>query len=194
MSTIVVGHFEHVEQRENALAELARQGFGNEEFGPYYLNPPGQHGLRRFGGDVSSDEGASEAGKGAAAAAAIGGAAGLAIGSVAGPVGALAGAGVGAYVGSLAGALRGTHEPHPEDATVEHPVEPPAGPAIAVCVDRSGSEQSAVAVLRHCNASQIERVSGTWADSECQDCDPRQPTEVLFKREPGTTPPPHIEP
>ena len=193
MSTIVVGHFEHVEQRDSALAELSRQGFAADEFGPYYLNPPGQHGLRRFGGDVSSDEGASTAGKGAVKAAAIGGAAGLAIGSIAGPVGALAGAGVGAYVGSLAGALGETHEPHAENATIEHPVEPPAGPAISVCVDRPGSEASAAGVLRQFNARQIERASGLWADGEWQDYDPRKPTEILYKSVPGTTPPPDVE-
>lgn len=194
MSTIIVGHFEHVEQRDSAVAALARQGFTGDEVSAFFLNPPGQHGLRRFGGDTSSDEGASSAGKGATAAAVVGGAAGLAIGSVAGPIGALAGAGVGAYVGSLAGALGKTHEPHIEDATAEHPVVPPGGPAIAVCVDRSGSEAGAVDVLKDHNARQIEREHGTWADGEYIDCEAHTPAEVLFSRAPGTIPQPRAEP
>ena len=194
MSTIIVGHFEHVEQRDSAVAALARAGFSGDEVSAFYLNPPGQHGLRRFGGDTSSDEGASSAGKGATTAAVVGGAAGLAIGSVAGPIGALAGAGVGAYVGSLAGALGKTHEPHVEDATAEHPVVPPGGPAIAVCVDRGGSESSAVDVLKEHNARQIERERGTWVDGECVDCEVNTPAEVLFSRASRTIPPPHVEP
>ena len=71
MSTIIVGHFEHVEQRDSAVAALAQAGFAADEVSPFYLNPPGQHGLRRFGGDTASVEGASSAGKGATAAAAI---------------------------------------------------------------------------------------------------------------------------
>ena len=194
MSTIIVGHFEHVEQRDSAVAALAQAGFAADEVSPFYLNPPGQHGLRRFGGDTASDEGASSAGKGATAAAAVGGADGLAIGSMAGPIGAIAGAGVGAYVGSLAGALGKTHEPKLENATAEHPVAPPGGPAIAVCVDRAGCEASAIDILKDHDARQIEREQGTWADGECIDCEALTPAEILFSRPHESIPTPRAEP
>ncbi|MCK0508354.1 hypothetical protein [Aromatoleum anaerobium] len=181
MSSIIVGHFAQAEQLEQARAAIAARDFAADEYSSYYLNPPGQHGLLRFGGDSASDEGASEAGKGAATAALIGGAAGLAIGSVGGPIGALAGAGVGAYVGSLAGALGRTHSAHPEQASVEHPAEPPAGPVLCVRVDRPGSEAVAVSVLTDCGARQIERASGTWAEGDWQDYDPRRPVEILYR-------------
>jgi len=87
MSSIIVGHFEQAEQLEQARAAIAARDFATDEYSSYYLNPPGQHGLRRFGGDSASDEGASEAGKGAATTALIGGAAGLALGSIGGPIG-----------------------------------------------------------------------------------------------------------
>lgn len=188
MSRIVVGHFQHAEQRDEALAALARAGFSPDEYGWFYLNPPGQHGLRMLGGDSASDEGASESGKGAGTAAAIGGAAGLAVGSLGGPIGALAGAGVGAYIGSLAGALGRTHHPHVHEGTVQHPVEPPAGPAISVCVDRPGSEQTAIEILKAANARQIERGNGIWADGEWQDYDPREPMDIVSRQD--SVPPP----
>ncbi len=187
MSTIVAAHFEQPEQLDRAVQELKAQGFSEQEYAVYYLNPPGQHGLTPIGGDVHSDEGAEEAGKGAVTGATLGGAVGLAVGGAVGmaaggialPVGLLAGAGVGAYTGSLVGALGKTHEPNPEEASREHPIEPPAGPMLAVCVDRAATETLAIMILNQAGAREIERSEGRWVDGEWLDFDPRRPAETI---------------
>lgn len=186
MSTIVAGHFDHIEQAQQALQELARRDFDAADYACYYLNPPGQHALFPLGGDAAADEGARDAAKGAAAGAALGGAAGLAAGSLGGPVGALAGAGVGAYVGSLAGAVASTHSPREGAADAEHPAERPGGPMVAVCADRPGAEAAAITILGASGAREIERAQGAWRDGGWADYDPRVPTETLLRDEPAT--------
>lgn len=186
MTTIIAGHFENVDQLQDAVGQLGRQGFAPSDFATYFLNPPGQRGLYWLGGDAPSDQGTTGAGKGAAVGGAVGGTAGLAVGSIGGPIGALAGAGVGAYVGSLIGALSRMHEPEPDKATVEHPAEPPGGPMIAINVDRPGAEAAAIGILGRCGAVQINRANGTWQAGEWTDYDPRQPIDVLLQRKPGT--------
>lgn len=192
MATIVAGHFEHVEQLQKALELLAEQGFSKHDYATYYLNPAGQHGLFWLGGDARSDEGSRDAGKSAAVGAVVGGTTGVAagtttglmVGSIGGPIGALAGAGVGAYLGALIGALKGLHAPEPEQASVEHPVEPMGGPMVAIHAGTPGSDGTAIVILERCGAQQISRAQGTWKEGEWIDFDPRAPID-LIKRDPA---------
>lgn len=185
MSTIITGHFDHIEQLQEAVRRLQAEGYTEDDYEAYFLNPPGQHGLYKLGGDAPSDEGSRDAGKGAAAGALMGGAAGLAIGSLAGPIGALAGSGVGAYIGAFAGALNKANAPHPEHASTDRPAEHAGGPMMAVNVDRPGSETTVVAIFTQANANCINRGTGEWVDGEWRDFDPRQPLHVVYQREPS---------
>ncbi|HKO88430.1 MAG TPA: hypothetical protein VJU83_07930 [Burkholderiales bacterium] len=186
MSQIVAGWFSTHDQAEEAMAALARAGFVASEYESFYLAPPGQHGSVPFGDEVHHDEGASEVGGGAVKGAAVGGVLGLAAGAAVaaataplGPAAVVAGAGIGAYVGSLAGAVNKTHDGELEEASVEEPVERPAGALVAVCVDRGGSEAQAIATLRAQGAGGVEKAEGEWRDGHWQDFDARVPPHVL---------------
>jgi hypothetical protein len=192
MSTIIAGRFSDIDRVNAALAALPTEGFAREEYAGYYVAPPGEHGLLPLGGDAHSDEGAREAGSGAAVGAVTGGAAGTVVGGAAGaaagapiggPVGAVVGAGIGAYVGSLVGALRKTRPGRREHADTEEPVERAGGAMIAVCVDRPGAENKAIALLERHDADEIERAHGDWRDGGWQDFDPRVPTETVRKKD-----------
>ncbi|CAL94406.1 hypothetical protein [Azoarcus olearius] len=184
MATIIAGHFDHVEHLNEAIRLLEGQGFGPGDYASFYLNPPGQHGLYMLGGDAAADQGSDGAGKGAAAGAAIGGGVGMVVGAIGGPIGALAGSGVGAYLGALAGALSQTTDPEPAAATKDVPAEPPGGPMLAIHVDQPGQEATAIAILGHSMARQIDRANGTWTDGTWTDFDPREPVVTLLKRQP----------
>ncbi|HEX4326600.1 MAG TPA: hypothetical protein VH105_07255 [Burkholderiales bacterium] len=179
MSHIIAGRFDTTAQVAAVLTELDAAHLTRGEFASYYVNPPGQHGLYALGGDEFADAAARHAGGGAATGATIGGAAGLAIGGVAaavspeaGAVAALAVGSVGAYVGSFLGALNKL-----EDGSTlpETPAEAGAGPMVAICVDRPGTEQIARATLQRHGARAIERVDGRWEDGDWKDFDPRVP-------------------
>lgn len=179
MSHIVAGRFETTSQVLAVLTELNAAHFTRQEFASYYVNPPGQHGLHPLGGDEFADSHARHAGSGAASGAALGAGAGIVLGSVtaviapeAGAVAALAAGGVGAYVGSLIGALNKLEDGSEVPAV---PTEPGAGPMVAICVDRPGTEQIARATLHRHGASAIERVEGRWEDGDWKDFDPRLP-------------------
>jgi hypothetical protein len=184
MAKLVVGRFENINGVERALAVLPRAGFAREEFGTFYVAPPGQHQLYPIGGDAHSDQGARDAGAGAAAGVAMGGATGLAVGALAAAVlpfipiaGVLATAGIGAYAGSLMGALSKTRDADESEATPEHPVEQPGGPRVAVRVDRPGTESLAIEVLERVGAKEIAHGEGEWHARLWQDYDPRVPPE-----------------
>ena len=186
MSQIVAGWFPTLEQAEDAMSALARAGFVASEYETFYVAPPGQHGNLPLQDEIHHDEGASEVGGGAVQGAALGGVVGLAAGAAVaaaaaplGPAAVVAGAGIGAYVGSLAGAVRKTHDGELEDATLEEPVERPAGALVAVCIDRAGSDAQAIATLRAQGAAGIERAEGEWREGHWQDFDARVPPQLI---------------
>lgn len=186
MTQIVAGWFATNEEAQDALTALRRAGFGEDEYSSFYIAPPGQHGDLPLNDEVHHDEGAKHSGEGAVKGAAVGGAVGLAAGVAAavisgplGPAAAIAGAGIGAYVGSLAGAVRETHDGDLDEATIEEPVERPAGAMVSVRADRSGSEAQAIATLRAQGALGIELAEGEWRDGRWEDFDPRVPPQLI---------------
>ena len=190
MAKLIVGRFDNIDDVKRVLEALPRAGFARDEFGTFYVTPPGQHQLYPIGGDAHSDQGAREAGTGAAAGAAMGGATGLALGALAAaalpfiPIaGVLAAAGIGAYTGSLMGALSQTRKADEVEATPEHPVERPGGPRVAVRVDRAGTEPVAIEVLERFGAQDVSHAEGEWHARLWQDFDPRVPPERVDEKD-----------
>jgi hypothetical protein len=186
MTRIVAGWFPTSEDADRAKHALAAAGFSSNEYDSFYLAPPGQHGGQPLQDEIHHDEGAKETGEGAVKGAAIGGAVGLAAGVAAavvsgplGPAAAVAGAGIGAYVGSLAGAVNKAQDGDLDDATLEEPVERPAGAMVAVRIDREGGEQRAVDALRSVGAAGIETAEGSWRDGHWEDFDPTAPPHLI---------------
>ena len=181
MAKIVAGRFSDLAGAEAVLKALPGEGFQRSEFESFFVTPPGQHATFPVGGDSYSDEGAKEAGGGALRGVLIGGAIGLVAGMAAYIVfnqliTILAGIGLGAYVGSVIGALSKTRSGNPLRATIEHPVERPSGPMVAIRVDRPGSETKAVETLQRYGAQNIERTEGNWQAGDWKDFDPRMPS------------------
>ena len=195
MSTIIVGRFETQADADRALQALAGAGFQSGEYGSFYLNPAGQHATYPIGGDAHHDEGTKASGKTATAGGAIGGVAGVALGTAAGAAvgpaptaaGAIAGAGVGAYVGSLAGGLAGAHSGDAQQASREEPVERASGVMVTVCVDRSGTQDTALQVLRDHGALDLACATGEGLAGSWVDFDPRR-TPQLIDAPPGEGP------
>ena len=195
MSVIFAGRFQAQAEADRAKEALRSAGFRSDEISSFYLNPAGQHASYPIGGDAHHDEGTKDSGKTAVAGGAIGGAAGVALGTVAAAASepgftaaaAVAGAGVGAYVGSLVGAMAGMHAGDPQQASAAEPVERAAGVMVAICVDRQGTAQSALHVLRTHGAIEIERATGEWRDGSWADFDPRR-TPQFVDEPPGTAP------
>jgi hypothetical protein len=186
MAHIVAGWFPTQEQAEAAMRALARAGFNDNEYDSFYIAPPGQHGDQPLHDEVHHDEGSKDTGEGAIKGAAVGGALGLAAGGVVaavsaplGPAAVVAGAGIGAYVGSLAGAMNRAHDGDLEDATLEEPVERPAGAIVSICADRVGSAEQAIDTLRIQGAGAIEMAEGEWREGRWQDFDPRVPPKLV---------------
>ena len=187
MSKIIAGRFETQSEADRAFAALADAGFQRDEYGSFYLTPAGQHAMYPVGGDAHHDEGTKESGKTALAGGAIGGATGAVLGTAVGAamdagftaIGAVAGAGVGAYVGSLAGALSGTRSGDPDKATRDEPVERASGVMVVVRVDRDGTRDAAVRVLRAQGALEVEQAIGEWRDGTWADFDPRRMTDII---------------
>jgi len=185
MATLITGRFEDVDGVERAIAALHSAGFRREQFGTFYVAPPGQHDKLPLGGDALHDAGTEDSGRGAAAGAAVGGGAGIALGAVAavalpvvGLAAVLAGAGLGAYVGSLMGAMSQVKDVPVEAATTERPVEQPGGVRIAVDVDGT-DETVALRALESSGAKDIARAEGIWEAREWKDYDPRVPPEPI---------------
>lgn len=180
MSKLIAGRFETQAAADAATAALAGAGFRPDEYGSFYMTPPGQHAQYPIGGDAHHDEGSKHSGKTAAVGGIVGGVAGLAAGGLAAaagapglaPAAAIAGAGVGAYAGSLAGGLSGARAGDPAQASPEEPVERPSGVMVAVCVDREGTHDTAVDVLRSQGARDVEEAEGDWRDGTWADFDP----------------------
>lgn len=83
MAQLITGRFDDVHQVERALNALADAGFEREDYGVFYVGPPGQHDRHPIGGDSLHDAGTTNSGTGAAAGAAVGAGAGIALGAIA---------------------------------------------------------------------------------------------------------------
>lgn len=183
MSRIIAGRFDKTLDADAALDALGREGFMRDEIDTFCVSPPGQHAMTPVGGDAPyAREGSRHAGMGAVMGAVLGGLVGMLIGFLVGrdygAVVILLGAGLGAYVGSFLGAMRKVRGGRRSQASVEHPVEPKAGRMIAVKVDRAGSEQRAVKVLREFGARDLGRAEGVWRNG-WKDFDPRSPLAAV---------------
>jgi hypothetical protein len=170
MARIIAGVFETIDEANAAAEELRRDRFASDGVTVFHLNPPGQHGQYKLGGDEFADPGAKEgdegAGKGAGAGAVVGGVAG----AVGGPAGAAVGAAVGAYTGSVVGAMSGLGD--------RPSIERPAGVMVAVNAGDDG-EKTAVEVLRAHGAQGIERAEGEWRNGDWTDFDPAKAPQYI---------------
>ena len=179
MSRIVCGLYDRTLDADAALQGLRSEGFLPAEIDSFYVGPPGQNALTPIGGDVHSDAGSRTAGRGAAMGALVGVFAGLALGLVAsmhlGEASIFLGALLGALVGAFAGAMTKLHNPSPVEVDREHPLEHRGGRMIAVNVDRTGTEERAIVVLRSTGARDLGRTYGEWRDGSWKDFDPRTP-------------------
>jgi len=178
MSRIIAGRFDATLDADAAIEALRREGFAREEIDSFYVTPPGQHAMTKFGGDAPSSAGSRFAGVGAIAGALLGGLVGMLIGlaidSRYGAVAVLFAAGVGAYVGSFLGAMGKVRGGRSAEASVEHPVEPKGGRLVAVNAERPGMDAHALKVLRELGARDVGRADGTWRNG-WKDFDPRAP-------------------
>jgi hypothetical protein len=176
MSTIIAGRFGSASQARAVLVELSAACFEREEFASYYVNPPGQHGLHPLVGDDHADAGAAiGAITGGAAAIVLGGMAGLA----AAPAGATVAGEVGAYVETLLRSLSRVEDCDPKLEVAEKTAEAGAGPMVAICVDRPGTEQVARAALHRHGAHTIELQKGCWEQGDWKDFEPGTPAAAL---------------
>jgi hypothetical protein len=184
MAKLITGRIDDADELQRALQALADAGFDKREYGAFYVGPGGQHDIFPIGGDAYRDAATEESAGGAVAGATVGGATGLAIGAVAaaalpvaGIAAVLAAAGVGAYVGSFIGAMAQTRDADPRESTPEHPVESQGGIRIAVNVERPGTEERALEVLRRAGAKDMMFAEGEWRDGQWKDFDPRVPSD-----------------
>ena len=168
MTTIIAAMFDTVHKAEDAMGKLLGE-FGAKDVCTFANNPPGQHDIFPIGGDEDKDPGSKHAEGDAGKGAAVGLGTGAAIGAVVGgPPGAAVGAGIGAYLGSLTGALHGMEG----RGTVEDPVRRPAGIVVAVKIESSKAEQSAISILQTYGAIHVEKAEGQWNDGDWIDFDP----------------------
>jgi len=179
MARIIAGRFDATVDADAAIETLRREGFAREDIDSFYVSPPGQHAMTPLGGDAPhASAGSRFAGFGAIAGALAGGLAGvlvgLAIDSRYGAVAVLFAAGLGAYLGSFLGTMHKVRGGRPDEASVEHPLEPKAGRMIAVNVERGGGAERALKVLRELGARDLGRADGTWHNG-WKDFDPRAP-------------------
>ncbi|HUQ26422.1 MAG TPA: hypothetical protein VM140_12195 [Burkholderiales bacterium] len=183
MSKIVCGMFDETVEADAALAELQHEGFSQAEVDNFYVSPPGQNAVQSVGGDAAhSSEGSRNAGRGAVIGAGIGLLVGAVIGAIVslqmGSTALYMIAALGALIGAIGGSLSMLRAGRRGDATKEHPVERRGGRMIAVCVDRDGTDQRAVSVLRRHRARDLGRARGQWSNG-WRDFDPRSPLATL---------------
>jgi hypothetical protein len=178
MSRIVCGRYDRTLDADAAVQALRREGFQPPEIDSFYVSPPGQNQLTPIGGDVHSDAGARHAGRGAAMGALVGVFAGLVASIHLGEASIFLGAFLGALIGAFAGAMTRLHGASKFEGTREHPVESRGGRMIAVNVDRGGTEDVAMGILRRTGARDVGRTFGEWRDGSWQDFDPRTPLAV----------------
>jgi predicted lipid-binding transport protein (Tim44 family) len=179
MSRIIAGRFDATVDADAAIDALRREGFKREEIDSFYVAPAGQNAMTPFGGDApQASAGSRFAGFGAIAGALLGGLLGMLIGfaidSRYGAVAVLFAAGLGAYLGSFLGTMRKLRGGRRDEASVEHPLEPKGGRMIAVNVERPGSDERALKVLREFGARDVGRADGVWRNG-WKDFDPRAP-------------------
>jgi hypothetical protein len=184
MSRIVAGRFERSIDADAALASLRGEGFSDAEIDSFAVNPPGQHAMTPIGGDVHADAGTRGAGWTAMVGAGLGLVVGLVLGSIAslhlGAPALFFVGGLGALVGAFAGVMSKLHHPKRSEGSAEHPArEMQAGRMIAVCVDRAGTEEHALAILRRSGARDLGRAQGQWRDGAWRDFDPRSPLAAI---------------
>lgn len=183
MAKIVAGRFDRTVDADAALVALRSAGFGDQEIDSFYVGPAGQHAKNPWGGDSWSGAGARQSGAagviGAVIGAVVGAAAGWVVSQEYGVIAILLAAGLGAYIGSFAGAMARARGGRKSEATIEHPVEPRGGRLIAINVDREGTQQRALDILRRHNARDIGRAEGDWRDGSWRDFDPRAPLATV---------------
>lgn len=183
MSMIIAGHFQLLEDIEQARRALLDAGFAGERISGFYLSQPGQHDQTPIGGDHIQSPGAKETPlgvvEGASAGAVIGAVAGAATIPFTGPLGPVVGGLVGAHVGSLFSFSKmkeaGEREQGGEaPAEIRH-----AGMLVAVAFDDPGMEARAVDVLRGLGATQIERARGNIVDGDWADFEPCSTPDII---------------
>jgi hypothetical protein len=168
MSTIIAGHLETQPKVQEAIGELQRAGFSQEQIATFYVNPPGQHDRYPIGGDFEKSPGAEDTDKGAATGVAMGAAAGLAAAPAIGPLGPL----VGGYVGALVGGLAETKDSDEDTPANAPPHEHRSGMMVAVAADDEDLRGRAIELLRAIGAYDIEIAEGTISDGDWVDFDP----------------------
>jgi hypothetical protein len=182
LAIILAGRFDSTVQVLAVLKDLHTACFGHQEFTGYYLNPPGRYGLYPLGAERIAAPRPSLFPNGLPPVSGVwrqgdvdpewyapAQAAATASSSIPSADGASA------YIASLSrsygsdtGEIPGQIKP-----------EPGAGPMVAICVDRPGTEQIARATLHRHGAHAIERVEGRWEDGGWKDFDLRAPTAAL---------------
>ncbi|MFZ6719778.1 hypothetical protein [Undibacterium sp. Ji49W] len=191
MAHIIAGRLQLQDQVQHAIHQLVAIGFSENHISSFYLNPPGQHDMYKFGGDREESPGSKDAGTGAVGGATAGGAIGAAVGMigipVAGPVSPALGALVGAHVGSLIGGLsqmkeKGDTEDDAENAAAVRR----SGMMVAVSVTGPEQADKVVTVLKGLGADQIETGEGIITDGNWHDFDPLQPPKYIFPAEAAT--------
>jgi hypothetical protein len=182
MTKIIAGRFEQQSQVQQAVAEILRAGFSEDQVSTFFLTPAGQHGTYPLGGDHDKSPGAEHTAAGRAAGMATGGAVGAAVGAITtpltGPLGALTGAFVGAHIGSMAGSLSNMEDDGEDAARHQVPVRH-AGMMVAVSVPDASAEDRVIDALRVMGAADIECTEGTIVNGDWEDFDPAAPPHFL---------------
>jgi hypothetical protein len=182
MTRIIAGRFEQQSQVQEAIAEILRAGFSEDQVSSFYLTPAGQHGTYPLGGDHDKSPGAENTAPGRTAGMAAGGAVGAAIGAattpLTGPLGAITGGFVGAHIGSVAGTLSNMKDDGEAAARHMVPVRH-AGMVVAVSVPDSDAEEKVVHALRTMGAADIEATEGTIVNGDWEDFDPASPPHFI---------------
>lgn len=182
MTRIIAGRFEQQSQAQDAIAEILRAGFNEDQISTFYVNPAGQHDTYKIGGDRDKSPGTEDNAAGRAAGMATGGAVGAAVGAVTtpftGPLGAITGGMVGAHLGSFAGSLGSMKDDGEEVEEHEVPIRQ-AGMLVAISVPEDDKENIAIDALRAVGAADIERNEGTIIDGDWKDFDPVAPPSLI---------------
>ncbi len=175
MTKIIAGRFEQQSHAQNAVNEILRAGFSEDQVSSFFLTPAGQHGTYPLGGDHDKSPGAENTAPGRTAGMATGGAIGAAVGAVTtpltGPLGAVTGAFVGAHIGSVAGSLSNMEDDGEAAARHQVPVRH-AGMLVAVSVPDADAEERVIDTLRTLGAADIELSEGTIVNGDWADFDP----------------------
>jgi hypothetical protein len=175
MTRIIAGRYEQQSHAQNAIDEILRAGFSEDQVSSFFLTPAGQHGTYPLGGDHDKSPGAENTAPGRTAGMATGGAVGAAVGALTtpltGPLGAVTGAFVGAHIGSVAGSLSNMEDDGEAAAHHQVPVRH-AGMLVAVGVPDENAEERAIDALRATGAFDIEYSEGTIVNGDWADFDP----------------------